>query len=209
MRLPDSIARSPLAGFFLKGALWLVVLTVAWSFVADWTMRPAATTANLVLKSAFPWWVQGGQYVGDSFELETHIQVPAANAPPGTIAVLVATSKPAHYGYGLPMLLALLLASGSRRLKRNVVLGVLALVPFQAFSICFDLLKQVVILGGPAAAAQTGFTPLTANLIAICYQLGVLLLPALIPIMVWLLLERQFLATIIGDAAPLAQGKSG
>lgn len=202
MRLPDVFARSPLSGFFLKGAIWLVALTIAWSFVADWTMRPAATTAAVTLKAAFSWWVKGGQYVDDSFELETRIQVPVANAPPGTVAVLVATSKPAHYGYGLPMLLALLLASGSRRLVRNVILGILALIPCQAFSIVFDLLKQIVILGGPAAAAQTGFSSLAVNVIALCYQFGVLLLPTLVPIMIWLLLERQFVAALIGAASP-------
>ena len=195
---PDRRPRSPLARFFLAGAFWLVALTLAWSFVADWTMRPAAWTSTAVLKTAFPWWVKGGEYVDHNLELETRLQVPAPNAPAGAVAVLIATSKAAHYGYGLPMLLALLLASGRRRPTGRILLGVLALIPVQAFSICFDLLRQVVILGGPAVAAQTGFTATTANIVAICYQLGVLLLPALAPIVIWLVVERDFLTVLLG-----------
>jgi hypothetical protein len=209
MPAPDRRPRSPLTRFFVTGALWLVALTLAWSFVADWTMRPAAWTSTWVLKTAYPWWVKGGQYVDDSLDLETRLQVPAASAPTGAVAVLVATSKPAHYGYGLPMLLALLLASGRRRPSGRILLGVAALVPVQAFSICFDLLRQVVILGGPAVAAQTGFTTTTANLVAICYQLGVLLLPALAPIVIWLVIEKDFLATLVGASAPATPDAAG
>ena len=199
MRLPERIARSPLYAFFFKGAIWLVVLTGLWSTVADWTMRPATAVSYAVLKTAFPWWVHDGEYKGDSYELGTRIQVAVPNAPPGAKTVLVADCKPARYGYGLPMLLALLLACGSRRLVRHSIIGALALIPFQAFSISFDLLKQVAIEGGATAAAQTGFSSFSVNAIALCYQFGVLLLPTLVPIMVWLFLEREFLAAIIAD----------
>lgn len=199
MRLPERFAASPLYAFFFKGVLWLIVLTTLWATVADWTMRPATGTAQMALKTVFPWWVRSGEYKGDSFELETRIQLPAANAPPGTVAVLVAESKPARYGFGLPMLLALMLASGSRRLLRNLSIGVVCLIPFQAFSIFFDILKEVAVTAGPAAAAQTGFSALTVNAIALCYQLGALLLPTLAPIVIWLILERPFLAALIAD----------
>jgi len=198
MRLPDQIGKSPLYTFFFKGAIWLVVLTSLWSTVADWTMRPATTVSYAALKTAFPWWVRGGEYQGNSFDLDTHIQIATGNAP-GAKGMLVAECKPARYGYGLPMLLALLLACGSRRLVRNSIIGALALIPFQAFSISFDLLKQVAVEGGAVAAAQTGFSSFSVNAIALGYQLGFLLLPTLVPIMVWLFLERDFLAAITSD----------
>jgi hypothetical protein len=214
MRLPEPIAKSPLYAFFFKGAIWLVVLTSLWSTVADWTMRPAVSVSYVALKTAFPWWVHDGEYKGDSYELGTRIQVVVANAPPGAKGVLVADCKPARYGYGLPMLLALLLACGSRRLVRNAIIGALALIPFQAFSISFDLLKQVAVEGGAVAAAQTGFSAFSVNAIALGYQLGFLLLPTLVPIMVWLFLERDFLAAITTDRQapapqdPASQGPS-
>jgi hypothetical protein len=199
MRLPSIFAGTPLYAFFFKGMLWLVVLTALWAPVADWTMRPAASTAYFALKTAFPWWVRSGKYEGDSFELETRVQVPAQNAPPGTVAILIADAKPAHYGFGLPMLLALLLSSGSRRLVRNMSIGVVCLIPFQAFGIFFDLLKQVAITAGRDATAQIGLVRWQLDVVGLLYQLGVLLIPALTPVVIWLFLERPFLTALIAD----------
>jgi hypothetical protein len=197
MRLPERLAASPLAVFFVKGALWLVLLTALWAPLADWTMRPAATLATAALQTAFPWWARGGEYKGDTLELSTRIEMPVANAPLGSRAELVAEAKPAHYGFGLPMLLALLLASGGRRLARKLAIGVGVLIPCQAFSIFFVLLKQVALGSGPAATAQLALSALQLNGIALAYQLGVLLLPTLVPIVLWLLLERTFLAAVM------------
>jgi hypothetical protein len=55
----------------------------------------------------------------------------------------------------------------------------------------------VALGSGPAATAQLGFSALQLNGIALAYQLGVLLVPALMPIIVWLLLERRFLAAVM------------
>jgi hypothetical protein len=197
MRLPEKFRSSPLAAFFLKGVLWLVALTALWAPVADWTMRPAATLAAVALQTAFPWWARGADYKGDTLELATRIEIPVANAPRGARAELVAEAHPPHYGFGLPMLLAMLLASGGRSLPRKLAIGIAALIPFQAFSIFFVLLKQVALGSGPAATAQVALSPLQLNGIALGYQLGVLLLPTLVPIVLWLLLERQFLAAVV------------
>lgn len=197
MRLPERLAVSPLAVFFLKGALWLVVMTALWAPVADWTMRPAAALATTALQTAFPWWARDAAYRGDTLELATRIEIPVANAPPGARAELVAEAQPAHYGFGLPMLMALLLASGGQRRWRKLAIGAAALIPFQAFSIFFVLLKQVALGSGSAATVQLAFSPLQLNAVALAYQLGVLLMPALVPIVLWLLLERGFLAAIM------------
>jgi hypothetical protein len=197
MRLPEALQNSPLTLFFVKGACWLLLLTALWAPVADWTMRPAATLATVALQTTFPWWARGAEYRDDTLELNTRIGIPVPEAPQGTRAELVAEAKPARYGFGLPMLLALLLASGGQRLARKLAIGVAVLVPCQAFSIFFVPLKQVALGSGAAATAQLGFSALQLNGIALAYQLGVLLVPALAPIIVWLLLERPFLAAVM------------
>lgn len=197
MRLPERLRNSPLTLFFVKGAGWLLLFTALWAPVADWTMRPAATLATVAMQTSFPWWARGATYRDDTLELDTRIEIPVANAPSGTLAVLVAEAKPAHYGFGLPMLLALLIAAGGRKLVRKLAIGVAVLIPCQAFSVFFVLLKQVALGSGPAATAQLGFSALQLNGIALAYQLGVLLVPALAPIIVWLLLERPFLAAVM------------
>lgn len=197
MRLPEVLQRSPLTLFFVKGACWLLLLTALWAPVADWTMRPAAALASVALQTAFPWWAGSSAYSDDTLELNTRIEIPVPNAPQGVRAELVAEAKPAHYGFGLPMLLALLLASGGRHLVRKLAIGVAVLIPCQAFSVFVVLLKQVALGSGTAATTQLGFSALQLNGIALAYQLGVLLVPALTPIIVWLMLERPFLAAVM------------
>lgn len=197
MPLPERFCGSSLAAFFLKGAGLLVLLTVLWAPVADWTMRPAATLATVALQTAFPWWAGAAEYQGDSLSLATRIEIQVPDAPRNARAELVAEAQPARYGYGLPMLLALLLASGGKRLARKLAIGMVVLIPFQAFSIFFVLLKQVALGSGLGATAQVGLSALQLNGIGLCYQLGVLLLPTLVPIVLWLLLERAFLAAVM------------
>lgn len=197
MRPREFLAGSPLAGFFAKGVLWLVVLTALWAPLADWTMRPAATVATIALQTIFPWWVRGGTYRDDTLEVGTRIRIEVADAPRGARAELIAETKPSHFGFGLPMLIALLLASGSRRPLRKLFIGIAALIPCQAFSIFFAVLKQAALGSGLAATVQLGFSPWQLNAIALCYQLGVLLVPTLAPILLWLLLEPGFLSALI------------
>ena len=45
----------------------------------------------------------------------------------------------------------------------------------------------------PAIAEQMGTTPLTRELLALAYQLGYLILPAVAPILIWAAFHRDFL----------------
>lgn len=189
---------TPLYLFFAKGLAWLLVLTLAWSQVSHWATRPASQLAYMTLEGGFRW-VDKARHVGPDFTVDTWLKIPAPGGAPGTVGLLVAETQPARYGYGLPLLFALLLASGSRRWLRYGLIGAVILIPFQAFGIVFDILKQATISAGPMAIAQTGFARWQVEGIALGYQAGVLLLPTLVPVMIWLLLERKFLAAVLAD----------
>lgn len=195
MAAPERRRRWPLLAFFLRAALLLVVSTVLWLPVADWAMRPAATLAGTALGLAFPWWAGESHYRGDTLELDTRIEVAVAAGQ--ARGELVVDAQPARYGYGLPMLLALLLAARARHRLRKLAVGILVLIPCQAFSIALVLLKQAALGSGAAATGQTGFGPWQLEAVALGYQFGVLLLPSLAPMIVWLLLDRSFLAALV------------
>ena len=131
--------------------------------------------------------------------------VPGVNE--GKVAAMVAEANPLLYTYGLPLFAALLLASGDARRWRKLMLGAVALIPFQAWGICFDLLKQVAITAGPLVAAQAGFSPWQREIIALGYQLGWLILPTVAPIALWLALNRQLIPMLILDRALQGKGK--
>jgi len=72
----------------------------------------------------------------------------------------------------------------------------LGLLPFQAWGVCFGWLKQVAVQFGPQTRATTYFGAWATNLIGLGYQIGFLLLPTLVPMLMWLYLERRFVITV-------------
>ena len=67
------------------------------------------------------------------------------------------------------------------------------IVPFVAWGVLADFLKGIAIVAPAAIASQTGFSGLQRELIAFAYQFGSLILPAVVPAVLWVLLHRAFL----------------
>ena len=61
-----------------------------------------------------------------------------------------------------------------------------------------DFLKNVAITAGPAVASQTGFSAAQREVIAFAFQFGSLILPAIVPAIVWVLMHRRFLERLRG-----------
>ena len=200
------MGRNPLYAFFLKAALLLPVCLALWYWKAEWFNSPAAIVSGWIMRGLFPGWVEAVEWSQRTISLVTTLRVPmVAGVKEGQYAVMVAESNPMLYGYGLPLFAALLLASGEARRWRKLMLGALVLIPFQAWGICFDLLKQVAIVAGPVVAAQTGISPWQREIIAVGYQVGTLILPTVAPIALWLALNRRLIPMLMLDRA--LQGK--
>ena len=60
----------------------------------------------------------------------------------------------------------------------------------------FSVLKVLTFDVGAAFQLQQGITPLTADLIALGYQAGVLILPMVAPLVIWIALHRRFIVTL-------------
>jgi hypothetical protein len=201
------LSSSPLPRFFAIAAVALIALTLAWRPVAGTLAAPAAWLAATTMRTLFPDWVRSAKGGAGRLEVETRLTVKptpqqmadakrAGQAiPEGAVAEVVLETDPSLPGYGLPILLALLLAARGKRLILRALLGAACLVPFQAYCLVTELLKQAAITSG--AAAQTGFSALQINLIAYAYQLGALLVPTLAPILIWVWLDRAFFAAVV------------
>jgi hypothetical protein len=96
------------------------------------------------------------------------------------------------YGYGLALLWALLLASRPKNLLRKMALGTVILVPSQVVGMCFRWLREALLTTGPEVWPQTGLPHWVAEVIAYGYQFGFLMLTPLVPVLLWLALDRQF-----------------
>mgnify|MGYP000844251618 FL=1 len=209
MRGIPFLAQRPILRFFLLTALSFVLMTAGWRFVADYASRPAAFISRVMLEMNFSSsWLDSTKQGPHQLVVNTRVAVPftpqqlaQAKAsglviPPGAVAEAVLEVDPARYGYGLPILLALLLAAHSGRFFRKAAIGALLLIPFQAFTISMVLLKDLAFRSG--AGGET-FTQFQLEMIAYGYQLGTLLVPTVAPIVIWLWLDNKYVTTVLFD----------
>lgn len=192
---------SVIGGFFLRTLLWLVPLLAAWYAAREWLAVPVAWLAEQAMRGFFGYWVTGSTLEGATQTLSTALEV---RSPDGRIGELAPTASILSYAYGTPFAAALLLAVEVRNSWWKVPLVVLALMPFQAASVCFTWLMQVAVLAGEQTASQTGFDAWDRNFFAAAYQLGFLLLPTLMPVLLWLALDRRLIAAVLIESAMAA-----
>lgn len=189
---------SLLGGFLLRAIGWLLVCTPLWYAVSKFAAMPVMWLCTLASDTVMPGWTRGVEQEGTTLTLLTSLRVMGMpGTPAGSIAVLSPTADFLIYGYGLPLLCALLLAARARHPLRKMLIGALALLPFQAWGVCFAWLKQIALTYG----AQAGFPPVSQGLVAWAYQFGVLVLPTLAPVALWIALDRRFLSTMVIEAA--------
>jgi len=106
----------------------------------------------------------------------------------------------------LPLFAALTLAARGDRRWRTLMLGYGVLLPFVAWGTLADFLKNVAITAAPAVVSQAGFSGWQRELIAFAYQFGSLILPAVVPAVVWVLTHRRFLERLRRPEASTGRG---
>ena len=82
------------------------------------------------------------------------------------------------------------------------MLGYLVLLPFIAWGVLADFLKNIAITSGPFVASQTGFSAAQREMIAFAYQFGSLIMPTVAPAIAWVVTHRGFLERMRGPAVP-------
>jgi hypothetical protein len=186
--------------FIPRILLWLVTLFTLWALLAPWLLVPVAGAADSFLTHLFPHAIAAVEQQGTKLEMVTQfIRAPTADlpAPAGAELQLVVTVDALQYAYGLPLLLALTLAtpiSWGRRMLSGAI-GSVAVFPVVVWGVVCETLKVLVFQVAPEVSVQMKMGPLQRELLALGYQLGYLILPSLIPILIWGLLQRKFLRT--------------
>jgi hypothetical protein len=183
--------------FLLRAIVWFVAWLFVWYHLGSLITLPVSIVTKSVVALFFPSWAEGVEQSEATLTLITSLAVPGMiGVPVGQVAVFSPEVGFLKYGYGLPLLIALLFASDAKCLFTKVCIGAVALLPFQVFGVCFDWLKQLAIETGAVS-----FSPMARELIAFGYQFGYLVLPALVPVLLWAAMDRRFLATILMEAA--------
>jgi hypothetical protein len=199
--VPASARLSALWRFALMAMCGVVLFTLAWSQVARWAAYPAALLTKVGLEAGAAQWVRGVQVPpGAMVTLDTSVAISTAQTG-GRLAEIVLDAEPGRYAYGLPIFLALMAAAAV--LQRHspgrgwrVLAGYALMLPAQAFSLGAYLLMQL-LMATQMDARILRISQGQMEGIVYAYQLGALVLPTLVPVLVWLWLERRFVEDVL------------
>lgn len=182
-----------LGELLILAALWMLFGFMLWYYLAVFHGIPARWLAEQGLST-----VLGEDFYNiianpDKrylYQVQTRIPFSFPDGSTGPLGFIV---NPLVYGYGLPLLFGLIMATGQKLRHKLAVLAIGwgVIVAVQAWGVFWESLKTMAFtFGGPAreAVMAAGFSE---GVIALCYQLGALILPALAPVMVWVLGSRS------------------
>lgn len=207
---------SPIREFALKAVLWLPLAFAIWFWLAPLWMFPALLIAKQVLLGVwgdlFSSVAQGGDVLdaaghviaraGYLVQLGTTVTVtvPAGPNGPGGVGVLEPTINPMVYAYSLPLFAGLAMATPltTRRRIAQLAFAFAVIWLTQAFGIVAESLKTLAFDAGDSGAAAIAHAGLAPSAIALVYQFGYLILPAVTPVALWIGLNRVFITLLTG-----------
>lgn len=188
---------NPLSRVVVLTLAWLPVAFAVWYFAAPLLLWPAQMLAEAVLRLGFRDLVRS---VGAQDAVVTVLTTlkPGQAVAGGAVSVDV---NMLLYSFGLPMFAALVLAAREPRWPRILATGYVVLLPVVAWGVVADFLKNIAITAGPAVASQTGFSAIQREVIAFAFQFGSLIVPTVVPAVVWVVTHRRFLERLRVESA--------
>ena len=163
-----------------------------WYVLAPAILFPAEALVRGVAYAFFGGLVTGIESHGGVLSFITTLRPGEARAG----GVLTVDVNMLLYAFGLPLFVALTLAARQRPVWRPLVIGSLAMMPFIAWGVLADFLKNIAITASPLVASQAGFGSVQRDIIVFAYQMGSLILPAVVPAVAWVLTHRAFLTKL-------------
>ena len=178
-----------LGELLILASLWMLFGFMIWYYTSAWHTVPVRVITGQLLHGI----------LGDSFyniianperaylfQIQTRILF---TFPDGTQEMLGFIVNPLVYGYGMPLLFGLMMATAQPLLRKLTVLlvGYVVISLVQVWGTFWESLKTLAFNFGPDVAAAVADTGMPESAIALCYQLGVLIFPALAPVIVWVL----------------------
>jgi hypothetical protein len=157
--------------------LWFVPCVAGWYWLAPFAdgvvASGARVLANLVVRDLV-------REVEVASGVVTFVTAMSAPAQAGVITV---DANPRLFSYGFALFAAIVLGARARSAWWGLPLGIGVVALVAMWGVAFDLLAHLV-RSAPAALAARGVTQGTVNAIALGYQLGSLVLPAVVPAVV-------------------------
>jgi len=192
-----------LSELLILASMWMLFGFMLWFYLSAFHGAPARIAADAILShllgSDFQRIiVEPNQHF--LFQVETAIQFTFRDGTQEALGFIV---NPLVFSYGLPLLFGLVMGSDVSWRRKAVILliGYVVILGVQIWGVVFQSLKMLsfnfgeqthqVILGHGIGDAG----------VALGYQLGTLIFPALAPIFVWVLTNRPLVEQFVGWSA--------
>lgn len=192
-----------LKAFLLSAVLWLALAFFLWFMLRAGVMYPVNKITAYIMSNWMPDLIARMFQEFDKLWLISTL--PAIGSTPnadGSVGMMSMDFNSMQYCYGLPVLLGLIMATPMTwgETAKQVVIGYMALLPAQVFSLCGAVLLTTQYEMGPVAAAMVEAHGVSPYVTALWYQFGNLVLPAVTPVIVWMIMNRRFIVAL-RDAA--------
>lgn len=189
----DKKKGNPVKEMFLLAALYLPLGFFLWFFAASLLMFPTARLADWLLTGIFPEVFEDLVQLG--FQLEVQTSVVLERSVEGRMVAVNLFINPMIYAWGMALLFGLIMATPLTIRRRLVQMGIGFLVVslVTTWGVFWQALANLAFRSGPEAGAAAAQLGLNMNMIALFYQLGYLMLPAVVPLATWILMNRAFI----------------
>lgn len=191
--------QKPLHRFMFGVIIFFPLTFFIWYVTASLHLAPVTLITTQILNMLAPDAIMWLKLDGHMLVLASNFGHDASGSvvsPPTGDDVLGFHLNPLIYCYSLPLLAVLILATPSPNKWRNLLWGILLILPTEVFSMVFSILKTLTFDVGAAFQAQQNLSPVGADIIALGYQTGTLLLPMVSPLIIWVGLNRAFLTQL-------------
>lgn len=178
-----------LSELLILAFLWMIFGFMLWYYLSAFHGVPVRLMANEILSrllsSEFLDIIPNPDH-HYLFQVQTRVPF---QFPDGSQEALGFIVNPLIFGFGLPLLFGLVMASGVSFLRKLWVLlvGYVCIMLVQVWGVVWQTLKMLAFNFGPDARQLVTDSGISEEVIALCYQLGVLIFPPLVPVILWVL----------------------
>ncbi len=200
MTQPAAYDELRLSELLILAFLWMVFGFMLWYYLSAFHGVPVRILADEILSR----WL-GSEYMNIIPNPDHHYLFQVQTRllflfPDGTREALGFIVNPLIYGFGLPLLFGLVMASGASFLRKMgiLLLGYVCVMLVQVWGVVWQTLKMLAFNFGPEAHQIVIDAGISDELIAMCYQLGVLIFPPLVPVVLWVLTNWALIEQFTG-----------
>lgn len=203
----------PLKTLLFLAVLWLPLSFFVWFNFAQLWVQPIAALAGQVMGALFDAFTHTEL---TQYRIDFFFRVAPDGLPPVELGFDV---NPMIYGFCMPVLVGLVMATPLSHARRalQIGIGIVVLIGVQVFGTVFDVLVSMGVKPPQKLAMLTDSTPetlallqpylshvremtlatISSDIIAYCYQFGYLVLPAITPVILWVMFNQRFIQNLI------------